>query len=294
MHKLGLLCFLTMIVSIACSHKTNDEVIAQDIEEKVSAEPQAQQAQVRVEAKNGEVILKGKAKNEAARQAVEKIAKEEPGVRAVDDQVSVESEEMTAGAKEEPAILQPAAERSPAPSPPARPRPVIVPAGTILTIRTGQALGSKASQVGTSFTGVIATPISVKGKVAIPGGSAITGTVKDSKKAGRFKGAAVLTLSVDSITVKGHQYNVETEPFNQTSTGKGKRTAGMVAGGTGVGAIIGGLAGGGKGAAIGALAGAGAGTVGAATGNRDINLPAESALGFKLLQPLPLKPVLIE
>jgi hypothetical protein len=30
--------------------------------------------------------------------------------------------------------------------------------------------------------------------------------------------------------------------------------------------------------------------VGAATGNRDIQLPAESALSFRLVQPLTLKP----
>jgi hypothetical protein len=125
--------------------------------------------------------------------------------------------------------------------------------------------------------------------MVIPAGSDITGIVKNSKKAGRFKGAAVLSLHLDSVTVKGHQYNIETESFDQTSTGKGKRTAGLVVGGTGAGAAIGGLAGGGKGAAIGALAGAAAGTVGAATGNRDIQLPAESALSFRLLQPLTLK-----
>jgi hypothetical protein len=125
--------------------------------------------------------------------------------------------------------------------------------------------------------------------MVVPAGSDITGIVKDAKKAGRFKGAAVLSLHLDSIAVKGHQYNIETESFDQTSTGKGKRTAGFVAGGAGGGAAIGGLAGGGKGAAIGALAGAAAGTVGAATGNRDIQLPAESALSFRLRQPLTLK-----
>jgi hypothetical protein len=64
----------------------------------------------------------------------------------------------------------------------------------------------------------------------------------------------------------------------------------MAGGGAGAGALIGGLAGGGKGAAIGALAGGGAGTAGAAfTGNKDIVLPAESALTFKLEQPLELR-----
>ena len=153
----------------------------------------------------------------------------------------------------------------------------------------GQALGSKTSHVGTAFTGSVSTPITINGKLVIPAGSDITGTVRDAKKAGRFKGGAVLSLQLDSVTVKGHQYNIETESFEQTSTGKGKRTAGAIAGGGGVGAAIGGIAGGGKGAAIGLLAGAAAGTVGAATGNRDIQLSAESALSFRLAQPLTLK-----
>jgi hypothetical protein len=77
---------------------------------------------------------------------------------------------------------------------------------------------------------------------------------------------------------------------SRTQTGKGKRTAVLAGGGAGLGALIGGLAGGGKGAAIGALAGAGAGTGGAAfTGNKDIVLPAESVLSFKLEQPLEVK-----
>ena len=101
----------------------------------------------------------------------------------------------------------------------------------------------------------------------------------------------MLSLGLHAITVNGHTYNIETEMFDQASTGKGKRTAGFVVGGTGAGAAIGGLAGGGKGAAIGALAGAAAGTVGAMTGNRDIEVPAESTLSFKLDKSLTLPPM---
>jgi hypothetical protein len=64
----------------------------------------------------------------------------------------------------------------------------------------------------------------------------------------------------------------------------------MVGGGAAGGAGIGAIAGGGKGAAIGALIGAAAGTGGAGfTGNRDITLAAETALDFKLLEPVHIK-----
>ncbi|HTT23278.1 MAG TPA: BON domain-containing protein [Candidatus Sulfotelmatobacter sp.] len=288
MRKFMYLCLVALVAfSISCSRKPSDETISQDIQKKAAADPQAQDVQVTVEAKEGKVTLKGKAKTPKARQEVETIAKEEPGVTAVDDQISID-ENLPPGPAPLPPAYQPAAESAPLPPPP--PPPVVVPAGTLLTIRLNQAVGSKISQVGTAFTGSVATPITIDGKVAIPAGSDVTGTVVEAKKAGRFKGAAVLSLHVNSVTVNGHQYNIETGTFDQTSTGKGKRTAGMVAGGAGAGAAIGGLAGGGKGAAIGALAGAAAGTVGAATGNRDIEFPAESALGFRLAQPLTLKP----
>lgn len=91
--------------------------------------------------------------------------------------------------------------------------------------------------------------------------------------------------------MNGSERRIETSAITQTAKGKGKRTAVLAGGGTALGAIVGGLAGGGKGAAIGALAGGGAGAGGAAfTGNKDIVLPAESALSFRLKNSLDVTP----
>jgi hypothetical protein len=173
---------------------------------------------------------------------------------------------------------------------PEAPRALVIPAGTVLTVRLGQAVGSKISSAGETFTATVASPVSVEGRTAIPAGATASGTVVDAKPLGRFKGGAALQLRLTSITVNGADQAVSTSSVLRTEKGKGKRTAVLAGGGAGLGALIGGLAGGGKGAAIGALAGAGAGTGGAAfTGNKDIMLPAESALSFKLQQPLEVK-----
>jgi len=170
------------------------------------------------------------------------------------------------------------------------PAPLIVPAGTVLTVRLGETLSSKDSQAGEAFTATVTSAVTVDGKTAIPADSTATGTVVDAKPLGRFKGGASLQIKLTSVKINGKEHAIETSSVVRTAKGKGKRTATMVGGGAGLGAIIGGLAGGGKGAAIGALAGAGAGTAGTAfTGNKDIVLPAEAALSFKLEQPLEVK-----
>ena len=286
----SILCLLVFVgVITACHSKPDDKDISKDIQAKVAADPVAQDSQVTVASHDGTVTVSGTAKTVAAKQQIARIAKEEPGVSAVNDETSVGQEAASVPAPTAaPAPVQAAEPTPQAPPPP--PPPVVVPAGTILTVTTNQALSTKSVQTGTAFTGSIRTPITLNGKMAIPAGSDVTGIVQDAKKAGKFKGGASLTLALDSVTVRGHRYNIVTEYFAQESKGKGKRTAGMIGGGAGVGAAIGGLAGGGKGAAIGALAGATAGTVGAMTGNRDIELPAESALTFKLDRPLTLQP----
>lgn len=173
---------------------------------------------------------------------------------------------------------------------PEAPRPLVVPAGTVLTVRLGQSVGSKISSAGQTFTATVASPVTVEGRTAIPAGASASGTVVDAKPLGRFKGGASLQLRLTSVTAGGAEQSISTSSVVRTETGKGKRTAVLAGGGAGLGALIGGLAGGGKGAAIGALAGGGAGAGGAAfTGNKDIVLPAESALSFKLEQPLEVK-----
>jgi hypothetical protein len=168
--------------------------------------------------------------------------------------------------------------------------PLIVPAGTAVTVSLGSALGSKLSQAGQTFTGTVAKDVTVGNDVVIPKGSTVAGTVTDAKALGKFKGGALLNIRLDSINLNGYDMPVQTAARSFTEKGKGKRTAVLAGGGAALGGIIGALAGGGKGAAIGMAAGGGAGAGGAAfTGNKEIVLPAESDVTFDLTQELKLE-----
>jgi len=286
------LCLIASVaISVGCSPHHSDQQIQENIQSKVSADPVTKDSNVAVASNQGKVTLTGKVKDDAADKQIQKIAKDEPGVTEVTDQTSIDTGAAPTPAAT-PAPVATAAPATPPPPPPPPPKPIVVPAGTVLSVRIDQALSSKTSQTGQTFTGTMANPITIGGKVAIPAHSTVSGVVRDSKKAGKFKGGASLALTLTSIVVNGQHHNIATDDAAQETKGKGKRTAGLMIGGAGAGAAIGGLAGGGKGAAIGALAGVTAGTIGAATtGNsKDISLPAESVLTFGLTQSLTLPP----
>ena len=288
-HKLSIsIALLTALLglSIACSKKPSDDDIAKDIQNKIAADPDTKDSQVSVAAKDAKVTLTGQVKSPAAQQKVEQIAREEPGAAGVDDQTAVQQDPAAAAAAAAAAAPPP-----PPPPPVEKPKPIVVPSGTTITITVGQALSSKTSQTGQTFIGTVAQPVSAGGRTAIPSGSTVSGTVVTAKSKGKIKGQGELDLALTSVTVKGQTYNIQTGVLDNTVKGKGKRTAVATGGGAAGGALIGGIAGGGKGAGIGALVGAGAGLIGGSlTGNQQIEIPAESALSFRLSAPLTLPP----
>ncbi len=168
--------------------------------------------------------------------------------------------------------------------------PIVVESGTVLTVTIDQPISTKTNAAGDRFEASLAEPVTVEGDEVLSAGTRASGTVTQAESAGHIKGGAVLRLTLDSVTLHGKKYSVETSAFEEAGKGRGKRTAIGAGGGAAFGAIIGALAGGGKGAAIGALAGGGAGTAGTAfTGKRDFTIPAETRLHFKLVSALSIQ-----
>jgi BON domain len=274
--------------------QASDDTIVQDIQTKVAADPVTKDSSVSVAAKDGKVTLKGTVKDTATQQRLEQIAKDEPGATGLSDETAIvaagaAAAGAAAGADQAANTQAPAT--TPAAAPPPPPPPVVVPSGTSLTVTVDQALSSKTSQAGQTFLATLARPVTIDGKTAIPKGSSVTGTVITAKEKGRIKGEGELALALTGVTIRGKNYDIQTGTLDSTVKGKGKRTAVTTGGGAAGGALIGGLAGGGKGAGIGALVGAAGGLVGGAfTGNKQIEIPAESPLTFTLSKSLTLPP----
>jgi hypothetical protein len=171
---------------------------------------------------------------------------------------------------------------------PAGPVHVTIEAGTSLAIRVDQRISVKTSHAGDTFTGEVVEPVAdPNGSIIVPKGTEVAGVVDAAHKRGHFKGASVLELRLTSMTLNGTQYHLRTADLTQRKKGKGKRSAALIGGGAGLGMLIGGIASGGTGLLIGGLAGGGAGAAGAGlTGNRDLDIPAETVVHFKLAEDL--------
>jgi hypothetical protein len=170
--------------------------------------------------------------------------------------------------------------------------PVTVPAGAVLRVRIDRGLDSQHVQPGTNFTGTVLTDVVADNAVAIPRGAQVTGVVVDAKKAGVFKGEGELALQINSLTLGGHVYPLQSEVWQRNGRDKTAGTVNNTAGGAAIGALFGALAGGGTGAAVGAGVGGGLGLAGSAASPRgQIIVPPESVLTFRTAAPVGVKTV---
>lgn len=169
---------------------------------------------------------------------------------------------------------------------------MVVPQGAEIVVRTNEAIDSTSATEGRRFSGTVEQDAKgPAGQVLIPKGSPAELTVSKVSSGGTT-GSPEVALALHSIDIGGHRYLVnsaDVQQGNDRGIGKNKRTGEYIGGGAALGTLIGAVAGGGKGAAIGAVAGAAAGgTAQVLTRGKEVKIPAESTLRFKLDQPLRL------
>src|ERR1700679_3229477 len=193
----------------------------------------------------------------------------------------------TAG-QPKPAVSDPKVLAVPQPPPAPVPVNVTIPAGTQLAIRIDRRISVKTSHAGEGFIGEIVQPVMASdGSALIPKGARVKGVVDAAHRRGHFKGRSILELRLTALEVNGQEYPLKTADLQRTKKGKGKRTAAFIGGGSGLGMLVGGVATGGVGLLVGGLVGGAAGAAAAGlTGNRDIDIPAEAIVQFRLASDL--------
>jgi len=165
---------------------------------------------------------------------------------------------------------------------------LVIPTGTVLSVRMNEFVSSDKNSVGDRVTATLDRPIVVNGWVVARRGQTITGQVTAAVKAGRVKGTSQLGLELTDLElVDGNSAPILTEIWKGSGGTTHGADAAAIGGTTALGAAIGAAADWGRGAAIGAGAGAAAG-IGAVllTRGRPTEILPETPLTFRLVDPV--------
>jgi hypothetical protein len=166
-----------------------------------------------------------------------------------------------------------------------------IPAGTRLDVRTNEAINSGQGE-GKAYNAQIEIDVvDPDGKILLPKGSPVELVVMETREKGGVRGAG-LRLGMRSVTVNSQTYLVISQELEKTTgLGRNRRTGEMVGGGAALGTVIGAASGGTRGAVLGGLAGAAAGALAQVlTAGKEVKIPAETLLQFRLDEPVQLRP----
>jgi hypothetical protein len=192
-----------------------------------------------------------------------------------------------------PAVEAEAPERTaPEPEPVAEPEPefveLVVPADAVIGLQLETTVSSDRARVEDAVEARVTRDVRVGGRVAIPAGSLVHGTVTEVERGGKVRERARLGIRFHTIVLaSGDKLALRTDAITREGASPGRESAAKIGGAAVGGAILGAILGGGKGAAIGAGVGAGGGTAAVMAGERNVvTVPAGSTVSVRMRQPV--------
>jgi len=189
-----------------------------------------------------------------------------------------------------------------------RPAALVVPAGTKIPLSLKQAISTKTARQGDPVYAETAFPVAMNGRMLIPAGTYVQGTIDRVRRPGRVKGKAELLMhfttlifpngytllmpaSVDRLPGAAHEKTKGEEGTIQEDGQTGQKI-GTAASTAATGAVVGGLSSGGKGALIGSGIGGAAGlAIAMLTRGNDVRLEPGTSIEMIMQRELPLDPV---
>ena len=169
----------------------------------------------------------------------------------------------------------------------AAPPPLVVPAGTPLSVALDADVSTKTARIGDPVDAHVASAVVIEGRTAIPAGTRVRGLVSEVVSGSdRIGGTPTLGLKFDGIELQpGRTVGISGTLHEQGKSDTGRDTA-KIAGGALVGAIIGKQIGDNKGRLIGGLLGGAAGVAAAKKTGTEVTLPAGTSFTVVLDQAL--------
>jgi type IV secretory pathway VirB10-like protein len=174
---------------------------------------------------------------------------------------------------------------------PPPPEPVfdelVVPADSVIGLQLGAPISSDTARIEDSVEARVTRDVTVGGRIAIPAGSRVLGSVTLVERGGKLRARGRLGLRFHTLLLAdGTRTSINTDAVYREGEAPGGKSAAKIGGAAIGGAILGAIIGGGKGAAIGSSVGAGAGTAAVMAGDSEtIRLPAGTILNVRLLSP---------
>jgi len=171
-----------------------------------------------------------------------------------------------------PALPDPPKSVEPQPEPPRVPQfeEVIVPASAVIGLQMESSISTERARVEDRVDARVTRDVIAGGRVAIPAGSRVLGTVTVVERGGKVKERARLGVRFHTLVLAdGSEVPLKTDEVYRDGESPAGGSAKKIGGAAVGGAILGAILGGGKGAAIGGATGAAGGTAAVMAGDRN-------------------------
>ncbi len=164
---------------------------------------------------------------------------------------------------------------------------LVVPASSVLGLRVDTPLSSERSRLEDRVDARVSRDVTVDGRVAIPSGARVIGSVAVVDRGGKMKERARLGVRFHTLVLAdGREVPLRTETVMREGDSPSSESARKIGGAAIGGAILGAIMGGGKGAVLGGATGAAGGSAVVMAGDRNAaTLPAGTVVSVRLSSP---------
>lgn len=167
---------------------------------------------------------------------------------------------------------------------------VVLPASSVIGLQVDMPISSEHAQVEDRVSARVTRDVSADGRVAIPAGSRVLGSVTLVERGGKLKERARLGIRFHTLVLaNGLEVPIRTEEILREGESPSGESARKIGGAAIGGAVLGAIIGGGKGAVIGGASGAAGGTAVVMAGGRNAaTLPGGTVVNVRLASPVTL------